>query len=316
MGQLAAFLQQEFQRHCPPGWQAQSEAPLLAEAWRQILGYAPQADVLLTHENGRRLWVEFEVSRADPVANHAKFATAHLFQPQPDTDIFLSMISPHVKRGRRNLAANAIWLMRYAGMQAYQTPLLPHVTPQEIHRLNHLDQTDLMSARLNIKAEIRRVLDISRTLARIEEAAIHFVSNHTELMLNLHQWNEEIKTASGQSSWGRRTVTYFVYDPVSRRFAPSKFCAYVSIPMTRQFSLPISGATMTLSRYAQIDHDEPIFDGQRAHRHLTANLAMTLVAAPERPELFKQFQLWRQAHEPVVHVHPVGPRFLTPPDWF
>jgi hypothetical protein len=31
------------------------------------------------------LWIEFEVSRADPVANHAKFATAHLFQPQrPD----------------------------------------------------------------------------------------------------------------------------------------------------------------------------------------------------------------------------------------
>jgi hypothetical protein len=33
----------------------------------------------------RRLWIEFEISRADPVANHAKFATAQLFQPLPVT---------------------------------------------------------------------------------------------------------------------------------------------------------------------------------------------------------------------------------------
>jgi hypothetical protein len=60
---------------------------------------------VLTYADGRRIWVEFEVSRADPVANRAKFATAHLFQSQPAADTFLAMVRPHVDRGRRNLAA-------------------------------------------------------------------------------------------------------------------------------------------------------------------------------------------------------------------
>ena len=69
-----------------------------------LLGYRPRVDVLLEREDGsRRLWIEFEVSRADPVANHAKFATAHLFQPQAEADSFLAMVSPHVARGRRSL---------------------------------------------------------------------------------------------------------------------------------------------------------------------------------------------------------------------
>ena len=316
MGHLATFLQQAFTQHCPPGWTARSEAQLLTGEWPQVLGYAPQADVLLTHEDGRRLWIEFEISRADPVANHAKFATAHLFQPQSESDAFLAMVSPHVTRGRRNLAAHTIWLMRYAGMRAYQTPLLPHVTPQEIKRLNHLDLAALTGARLNIKAEIQRALAISETLARLEDTTIHFVSNHTELILNLHQWNEELETEAGRSLWGRRTVTYFVYDPVSQRFAPSKFCAYVSVPVTKQFTLPISGATMTLARYAQIDHGEPIFDGQRAHRHLTRNLALLLAPISAQPTLLAQFQQWQRQHQAAVTVHPSGPKFLVPPAWF
>ena len=37
-----------------------------------MLGYAPQADILLLErKTGHRLWVELEISRADPVANHA-----------------------------------------------------------------------------------------------------------------------------------------------------------------------------------------------------------------------------------------------------
>lgn len=137
MGQLAAYLQHAFASHCPPGWHSQAEVPLLSADLHRLFGYAPQVDVLLTHDDGRRLWIEFEISRADPVANHAKFATTHLFQPQPPSDLFLSMVTAHVARGRRNLAANTIWLMRYAGLQAYQTPLLPHLPPTEIKRLNH-----------------------------------------------------------------------------------------------------------------------------------------------------------------------------------
>ena len=50
--------------------------------------------------------LSIEVSRADPVANHAKFATGHLFQPQLPTDVFISMESSNATQGRRNLAFN------------------------------------------------------------------------------------------------------------------------------------------------------------------------------------------------------------------
>ena len=62
MGQLAAYLQQQLQIHCPPGWQSHTEAQVHSDELRRLLGYAPQVDVLLTHENGRRLWIEFEIS--------------------------------------------------------------------------------------------------------------------------------------------------------------------------------------------------------------------------------------------------------------
>src|SRR5262245_26733603 len=126
MGSLTGYLQEQFRRRCPPGWSCHPEAHILHPDLAAILGYAPQADVVLANEaEARRLWVEFEVSRADPVANHAKFATAHLFQPQPPTDVFVSMMSRHVVRGRRNLAAGTILLMRQLGMRAVQTALLP-----------------------------------------------------------------------------------------------------------------------------------------------------------------------------------------------
>ena len=77
------------------------EARVLDSRFERLLGYAPQADVLLASNDGlHRLWIEFEVSRADPVANHAKFATAHLFQPQRPT-----------RRGREAVA-NSEWSRR------------------------------------------------------------------------------------------------------------------------------------------------------------------------------------------------------------
>lgn len=56
MGNLATYLQQQFQAHCPPGWQAYREAQLLSDELRQLMEYAPQVDILLAHEDGRRLW--------------------------------------------------------------------------------------------------------------------------------------------------------------------------------------------------------------------------------------------------------------------
>src|SRR5262245_39790495 len=106
MGSLTSYLQKTFIELCPPGWSCRHEVRLLPSELQHVLGYNPRADVLLERNDGaRRLWIEFEVSRADPVANHAKFATAHLFKTQLQSDSFVAMVSPHVDRGRRNLAA-------------------------------------------------------------------------------------------------------------------------------------------------------------------------------------------------------------------
>jgi hypothetical protein len=87
MGVLTSYLQQEFVRRAYPGWVCRHESAILPKDLKNFLGYDPRVDVLLERQDGsRRLWIEFEISRADPVANHAKFATAHLFKPQQETD--------------------------------------------------------------------------------------------------------------------------------------------------------------------------------------------------------------------------------------
>lgn len=97
MFKLTSYLQQEFTQRTLPGWTCCSESYILPLELEAYLGYKPRADVLLERNDGsKRLWVELEISRADPVANHAKFATAHLFQPQSANDVFVSMVSSHV----------------------------------------------------------------------------------------------------------------------------------------------------------------------------------------------------------------------------
>jgi hypothetical protein len=92
MGVLTKFLQKEFCRRPPAGWACRSEVKLLSGDLEHLLGYSPRVDVLFEREEPkRRLWIEFEVSRADPVATHAKFLTSHLFQPQLETDCFISI---------------------------------------------------------------------------------------------------------------------------------------------------------------------------------------------------------------------------------
>jgi hypothetical protein len=137
MGTLPAYLQHAFATACPPGWSAAAEVALLSDDLAALLGYRPQADLVLTHQTGRRIWIEFEISRADPVANHAKFGTAHLFQPQAASDSFLAMVSPHVDRGRRNLAATAVSLLRQVGMAAFQYACLATPTVKRAEQLNH-----------------------------------------------------------------------------------------------------------------------------------------------------------------------------------
>lgn len=321
MGSLTTFLQQEFANNCPPGWKCDYETRLLSNELEVFLGYSPRVDVLLEREDrSQRLWIEFEVSRADPVANHAKFATAHLFQPQPRTDTFVSMVSPHVTRGRHNLAANTIFLMRHIGMSAFQTILFPQISPSEIKRLNHLDHSLLYDKKLDVKHEIERAISISQAVLMTSERQVHFVGNIMEIMLNLRQWNKDLATPEGRTLWGKRIITYFVFDPRSKGFAPSKFCAYSSIPKTDDTNilLPLAGvrSEMTVEFYTTVDGTDSRFDGSRAWKHLVDNLAMEPTKPDKESKLLSFFNKWLRLHKQSVTVHPTGPVFLVPPDWF
>ncbi len=231
IGSLTPYLQREFATTLPPGWAAAAEVPLLSDESTALLGYDPRADVLLTHTStGTRVWVEFEVSRVDPVANHAKFATAHLFAPQGPADHFMATLSPHIDRGRRNLAAATVRLMRRVGMSAFQTTLLPLATPAEVKRLNQLPLDALTAESVDTAAEVARALAVVTPVGRWGRLEVHFVGDLLDAMTNVRGWNDDRTTASGQEACGRRACTFFGHDPVSGLFAPSKFVAYTPSP--------------------------------------------------------------------------------------
>lgn len=314
---ITSFLQQEFHRFCPEDWQCSHESRILHTNLEQLLGYAPRVDVLLEKNDGlQRLWIEFEISRADPVANHAKFATAHLFEPQRKTDIFVSMISAHVKRGRHNLAANTIELMRRIGMNAFQTTLFPRVPGEQIYRLNHASISELSQAKLDVQSELSRVLSIAQPLITTSNRNIHLAGNIMDVMLNLRRWNLDIVTQRGLAMWKRRTVTYFVVDPQTGDFAPCKFCAYVSIPFHSQQDWPTTRSEMTIDFYAQVDATHPLFDGKRAWTHLVNNLGMDIVDLDHTPQLTSMFGKWLTKNKDSIIIHPAGPKFLLTPKWF
>lgn len=311
MGALASHLQRLFIENCPSGWGCRHEVAVLSDELSELLGYTPRADVVLEKLDGsRRLWIEFEVSRADPVANHAKFATAHLFEPQGASDSFVSMVSAHVDRGRRNLAACAIPLMRHVGMSAFQTMLLPFAPADEIKRLNHLSLFELEGEPLRVEDEINRVFAVSESVLQTPERRIYFVGEMTEVLLNLRRWNLELATPEGRTLWKRRTVTYFVFDPRSKLFAPSKFCAFSAVGLNQARS------EMTLALYSTLDGTDSRFDGRRAWMHFSKNLAMTSRPLSETGAVQKHFAHWLEVHADAITVHPSGPIILVGPQWF
>ncbi len=52
MGQLARHLQDQFMARTPRGWSCDVEARVLDSRFERLLGYAPQADVLLASNDG------------------------------------------------------------------------------------------------------------------------------------------------------------------------------------------------------------------------------------------------------------------------
>lgn len=280
-----------------------------------MLGYAPRADVVLTEcAAGRRLWIEFEVSRADPVANHAKFATAHLFQPQAPNDIFVSMVSRHVERGRRNLAANTIQLMRHIGMQAVQTVLFPSLNGVEVQRFNQMDKDDLRRIGPDVQPEIERVFAVTTPQGDAGDHRIFLAGEVVDALLNAQAWNREVATPVGRSLWGRRRVQYFVSVPYSGEFAPCKFCAFLPVRREKPSRGGSDPPRMTLQLYVQLDESEPRFDGNVAQRHLTKRLGMVARTPAEDPQTAELFQQWLTTVADLITVHSRGPVFLLPPD--
>jgi hypothetical protein len=305
---LTAFLQKKFKENCPKDWFSYSEVELLPPELSQMLGYSPRVDVLLENRIlSRRYWIEFEISRADPVANHVKFATGHLFSPQSPNEIFVSMMSSHITRGRHNLAANTIFLMRRIGMSAFQTMLFPQLSPKDVKRLNHTSSIDELD-KLNISDEIDRIFNVTVQINSMSQHKIFFTSNYAEVMLNLRTWNQEIESEHGKELWGKRTVTYFVFDPASEKFAPAKFCAFLPVDANR--------IGMDLSLYTELSENETRFDGTIARKHLVNSLGMIEKRPHDVPRISSIFQRWFQNHLQRINLHPKGYSFILPPEWY
>jgi len=309
MGNLTRYLQQQFEAHCPCGWSCGREVALLPPDLARSLGYAPRADVLFANGE-QRLWIEFEVSRADPVANHAKFATSHLFLPQSRGDTFVSMISSHVNRGRRNLAANTIHLMRRIGMTAYQTVLLPGLGPSEICRVNHLSVDEIDLGKEEIAEEIRRVFEITMKTADHGSLSLRRAPDITEVLRNVERWNRDVEKPALRALWGRRRIRYFVFDPFTKEFAPSKFCAF-AVDGSRD-GLPV-GPSMDIASYVEFDEGEVLFDGNVAWRHLVNSLGMPRI---DESSVAPHFGHWLAAHEATIDLDRKGPIFIAPPEWY
>jgi hypothetical protein len=254
------------------------------------------------------------------VANHAKFATSHLFHPQSPIDRFLAMVSPHVTRGRRNLASNTIALMRQVGMKAYQTVLFPYMAPADVQRINQLSQDALFAQDLDVDREIERALAVTEPAISMANYDIHLVGDLLGVMLSLRRWNEDVTTEAGKRMWGRRTVTYFVFELESGLFAPSKFCAYSAVPTRTQLGEAAQGTAalgaMTIAIYTALNDGSHLLDGHRAQMHLTRGLGMIVAHSRDVPDLDAAFDRWMQQHEEDICIHPSGPVFLMSPDWF
>jgi hypothetical protein len=326
MAALTRWLQSRFAAHCPSGWQCRAEAPLVNEAASLRLGFGARADILLEREgDGRRIWVEFEVSRADPVANHAKFATVRFFERMPADDVFVSMTSRHIVPGRAALAASTAVMMRALGIPAFQVMLLPQIDGVGVRRFNSLSLEELDRSGPDIAPEVARVLDITSALALGGGHRIHRADNPWTVGMNVRRWNAELALPSGAALWRRRAVQYFAFDPGSGLFAPSKFCAFIPGAVFRD-AMGVAEPRppeyharavhlMTLDVYTRLDEGDARFDGNVARKHLELNLGYRQRALGDAaPRARAAFEAW---HARVAAAVPLRGQtsILIPPGY-
>jgi len=205
-------------------------------------------------------------------------------------------------------------------MEAYQTLLLPELPPNEIKRLNHLDLVQLDNQGLQVDREIERAMAVSEPVMTMNDCEIHLAGDLLIVFLNLRRWNDDVSTQDGRRLWGRRTVTYFVYESETRLFAPSKFCAYSAVPLRSDRAVPVQASpvlgAMTVANYSRFNDGTHLLDGTRAVSHFTARLGMLLRQPGEVPDVAMQFKDWFARVEDFINIHPRGPQFVLPPAWY
>jgi hypothetical protein len=224
------------------------------------------------------------------------------------------MVSRHVDRGRRNLAANTIQLMRQVGMRAVQTVLFPNLNGLEVQRYNQMSKDELGNTGPDVNPEIERVFAVTTPQGAVGDHRIYLAGDVLDVLLNARAWNREVATQLGRKLWGRRRMQYFVCVPYSGEFAPCKFCAFLPVSPVKPSSGLAETSRMTMELYAQLDESEPRFDGNVAQRHLTKRLGMVARIPTEHPKMAERFERWLIAVADSITVHSRGPVFLLPPD--
>ena len=177
MGQLArwsaeiigdAFVQELAPRGVTP--KLRYEASVFPESLCQEIGYSPAADLLVEYPWETidvRIWIELEVSRADPVANPAKFLVAFSERSPRSGEVFVFAISQAIQKGRAALCRRFVEMMRTRGFPVFTEEYLPSATEHLISRLNvrAREQFDVLLA--NEPEMVRRTLkEDLRGLAR------------------------------------------------------------------------------------------------------------------------------------------------------
>lgn len=297
---VAAELQKRWVAAPPIGWIAAREQDLLSSEERNMLGYRPIVDLVLTNRSTQhRLWIELEISRADPVANHAKFASAHLLHPISPDDAFVSLVSNHVTRGRANLAAHTTYLLRTSGIRAFQMPLLDSLSGETICKIN---QGLLPLAQLPTP-DLCEVIGLTQPVINDSESDIYYATNSLEVILNVRQWNKDALHDEKKSRWGNRRVKYLVFDKRTGLFAPSKFCAYTRIQRSMT-SAEHFNPSMTIEAYSRIPQDHGIFDGQKAWKQIS-KIGFHKIKATEANSSFREkLAGWTKANSTLVAVDP------------
>src|SRR5258706_334781 len=95
--------------------------------------------------------------------------------------------------------------------------------------------------------------DLLLVSPRGERVIVEVEGSRADVVANLWVWNDELEEDS-TLSWERRRAKYFVYDPGSGAFAPSKFCAFLPARGAANDAVP---ATMTASRVRDARRGRP-----------------------------------------------------------